>query len=259
MVDKERVAALAKMFLELRMAGSQAEAEARALHVIQSTDGSGPTLAAAHEEPGQDKTFEMQPQDQPIAELPHQEMTGENPHPDDATPTREEERPLDNNPVDVHEVRPKQTARMISAIDSARAELLAAIGKAPEPDSTTSFRSTTRPAEVAADAQQDDLDTAQDELRQVSEEETKESLNATELAEELEKMRHELVNARKEVEMLRHKLTKTEYALQKAETLTTMSERQIATPQPRNEPPPNHERPRGQNPSVDLSKIFGRK
>lgn len=271
MADHERVAELAKMLMELRMATSQAEAEARAKLIIHSTDGGGPSLAAMHATPGE-KAFDARPPGQAggaeeaTADTDAQAEEAENvpaaQEADHAPLARKEqdsprgqEDDRSDLPVDVSEVQPRQTARMISAVDSARAELMAAVGQAPAPGQSTSFRSGVRASDTAPAQRLDDLAAAQEELQDISEQETKEALNAEELAHELTDLHSELANSRKEVEMLRTKLAKTEDALQKAQALALTGERELSAPE-HTPPHPSHEKPRGTNPPVDLARIF---
>jgi hypothetical protein len=260
-MDNERVKELAKMLLELRMATSQSDAEKRAMEIISTTDGSGPTVSALNNS-DKEQEIEAAPKNAPIeptakpepVEAAPQEPTPQEPTPIDTTaltnvpdvevaepeeptpePEETKERPVEQMPT---QGGPLQRGKIISPIDDARRELAAAM--------------------ATQQSEEQQLEEVSTELETLKEDETKESLNAGELEGEMEKLRRELENSRKEVEMLRHKLQKTEDALQKAQESVNMSDRQISQPQPR-PPVPNHEKPRGTNPTVDLGKIFGKR
>jgi predicted RNase H-like nuclease (RuvC/YqgF family) len=150
------------------------------------------------------------------------------------------------------DVKEPQTVRSINTIDEMKRELsgLNPVPKAPTPE----------PVSVVTPAEPEpkELDQANEDLSSLKEDEAKEEGNARELEEQMLNLKRELDNSRKEVEMLRNKLTKTEEALANAQQSVQKTDRELAQPQPR-APVPNHEKPRGTNPAVDLSKIFGKK
>jgi len=300
MVDKERVTDLAKMLMTLRMASSQAEAEVRALQIIQTTGTGGPTVSAMHEKhEATGAGFNDLPADirEPrsisrvngtiesarnaldgvaeesvlaVAEsaaggetsivAPVAEIEPEAPQAAETTASEAV--------VETAQEETSQNAMTEEGPVTEDAPSSADIQAAPEDENAESDQ----PAPAADEEEQtppgvlkstnkytvfSPLDEARVALSQLSEDETKEAFNARELEDEMNKLKRELENSRKEVEMLRNKLTRTEEALAKAQQTMAKDDRQLSQPQPRQQMP-NHEKPRGQNPVVDLSKIFKR-
>ncbi len=229
MDEKERVGQLASVLMELRMAGSQAEAEHRARAVIASSGNEGPSASSIQRAP-------MMPASLQAAIVQNVETPAPQEYQGLVITTKQDElsRALSGLNVDSpleHEHSVVETPMEVSVQD---------VPAAPEPQ---------EPAP--------ELDQAVQELAQVSEDETKESFNAQELQQQMEQLERELQNSRKEVDMLRQKLSKTEEALAKAQTVVDQDDHTLGQPQQR-PVTPNHQKPRGTNPPVDLSKIFGR-
>ena len=220
MIDKEeRIADLVKMLMELRMCTNAVEARKRALEIIASTDAEGPTVANVTEE------AEEQPEAPAEPVIEHASQA-----------TRE----------DIPEVANVREPGVLKSIDTFQEMKAALANISPEQAS---------PLPEPAAPPKSELDTAVEGLADLEEDESKEALNEKELEEQMRQLRHELENSRREVEMLRTKLTKTEEALSKAQQAVNSP---LPQPAPR-EPMPNHEKPRGTNPPIDRTKVFGRR
>jgi DNA repair exonuclease SbcCD ATPase subunit len=165
---------------------------------------------------------------------------------------------------------PKEAAmswnQVPSQMDRAKEMLSDISGNPPAPGSLKEAESQAQ--SVIKDAQEFDKTAAQ--VEQLKEDETKERLDSDELIGHIKLLRKELEESRKEIAALRAKMGDIEKAVAKAMDIaqkvapTSTPQQQAAAPpssQWRQAPAQSapEQKPRGQNPTVDLTKIFGRK
>lgn len=233
MTNEERVRELAKTLLDMRMVVSEMQALERARAIVGSTSDEGPPISA------------MAPAEENMA-----------------------------------------WNQVPSQIDRAR-EMLTDIKQQDAPAPITLKEAETQAQSIIKDA--DDFDKTAAQLDQLKQEETAERLDSDELVQHIRALTKELQDSRKEIAALRAKMGDIEVAVAKATDLANRvaptSQAQApssqspqtqqqqhpyggqAMPPPmsalRQAPPaqqqPPQEKPRGQNPMVDLTKIFGRK